>query len=89
MKENFKTIKFVKTTRVVVEGAEISCYIAGVNSGMYGFPFIVSINVWTKKWFWKKFFQKKIELNYWEVKQLHEELGKVLNHFNNTMPTEI
>lgn len=81
---NFKEIKIERSTVIWRDGIEISAYIAGVNSGMYEFPFVVEVRTWARKWWFKKFFYREIQLNSWEVELLHDELGKVLDHFNKT-----
>ncbi len=75
--KRFETIKFDKTKTLQKEGMEISSYIAGVNSGVYGLPFVISVRCWASKWWFKKFFYREMKLNIFEVRQLKEEFDKV------------
>lgn len=76
--EKFETIKIDKTTTLQKEGMEITAYIAGVNSGAYQLPYVISVRVWAKKWFFKKFFYREMKLNIFEVKNFRDECDKVI-----------
>ncbi len=82
--KQFDTIKLDKTTTLQKDGMEITAYIAGVNSGMYGLPYVISVRVWAKKWFFKKFFYREMKLNIHEVKQFRDECDKVIQFYNET-----
>ncbi len=83
--KKFETIKIDRTQvsniTLLKDGMEIECYIAGVNSGVYGLPFVVSVKTWASKWFFKKFFRREMKLNIHEVKALKEELEKVISFY--------
>jgi len=80
--KQFETIKFDKTKTLQKEGMEISSYIAGVNSGVYGLPFVIAVRCWASKWGFKKFFYREIKLNIFEVRQLKQELDKVIEFYD-------
>ena len=82
--ERFETIKLDKTTTLQKDGMEIIAYIAGVNSGAYGLPYVIAVRVWARKWFFKKFFYREMKLNIWDVKQLRDECDKVIKWHNET-----
>lgn len=77
----FEEIKFDKTTSLQKDGMEISAFIAGVNSGQYNLPFLISVKVWARKWFFKKFFYREMHLDLHEIKILKNECEKVLNYY--------
>lgn len=81
--ERFKTLKFERKTTIVSEGIEISCFIAGVNSGAYQLPFVIAVRTWAKKWWFKKFFYREMELNIHQIKELKTELDKVITYYEN------
>lgn len=60
----FNTITIDKTILVEKEGMEICAFIAGVNSGEYGLPFVIRVSTWARKWWFKKFFECEAWLNY-------------------------
>lgn len=82
MKDRFETITISKTAIVEKEGLEISAFIAGVNSGAYGLPFVIRVSTWAHKWWFKKFFYCEAKLNYDEVKQLRDECDKVIRYMD-------
>jgi len=81
--KRFETIKFDKTKTLQKEGMEISSYISGVNSGVYRLPFVIAVRCWASKWWFKKFFYLEMKLNIFEVRQLKEELDKVIEFYEN------
>ena len=81
IKDRFKTVRVDRSTVVWKDGMEISAYIAGVNSGVYGLPFVIEVKTWAKKWWFKEFFVRKITLNMDDVELLHDELSKVIDYF--------
>ena len=83
--KRFDTIKFNKTKTLQKEGMEIKSYVAGVNSGAYSMPFVISVRCWASKWVFKKFFYREMKLNIFEVKQLKEELDKVIEFYDNKL----
>jgi len=80
--KQFETIKFDKTKTLQKEGMEISSYIAGVNSGVYGLPFVIAVRCWASKWGFKKFFYREMKLNIFEVRQLKLELDKAIEFYD-------
>jgi len=86
--KRFEAIKFERKTTLKKEGMEICSYIAGVNSGAYGLPFVISIRCWARKWWFKKFFYRAMKLSVFEVKQLKEELDKVIELYENRTKTK-
>lgn len=75
--KKFDEITFDRLVKITKKGMEITSYIAGVNSGAYGLPFIVSVRVW--KWgIFKRFLYKEMRLSLYEIKTLKEELEKVI-----------
>lgn len=83
----FETLKFERSVKIQKEGMEIQSYLAGVNSGAYGLPYVISVRTWARKWFWRKFFYSEIQLNLMEVRQLKEECEKVLDYFDRSKTT--
>jgi len=81
--KRFKTVTFESKTVLAVDGMEINSYIAGVNSGMYGLPFVISVRCWARKWFFSKFFCREMKLNLKQVRELRDELDFVINQFHN------
>lgn len=79
--KRFETVKIDRSIQFYKDGIEISAFIAGVNSGVYGFPFVIAVRTWARNWFFKKFFYREIHLNMEEVAALHNELGKVVSQF--------
>ena len=80
MKNNFKEVKIEYKTTIVTEGMEISAYIAGVNSGAYSLPFVIEVKTWASKFWFKKFYTRKMELRYTEVVALRDECNKVIEY---------
>ena len=78
MKDTPKEIVIDRTTVLQKDGMEINMYIAGVNSGVYEPPFVVSIRVWARKWIFKKFFTRKMQLSLSEMIFLRDELNKAI-----------
>ena len=81
---DFETIKIDQTTVLSKEGMELSAYIAGVNSGAYQLTYVIKVRVWSKKWIFKKFFYKEMELNLFQVKLLRDECDKVIKWHDET-----
>lgn len=84
--KKFDTVKIDKTTTLQIEGMTIQAYIAGVNSGEYGLPFVITVKTWARKWFFKKFFVREMKLNIHEVMLLKDECEKVIEFFNQKNP---
>ncbi len=78
---DFNTVTIDKMTVIERHGMKLKAYIAGVNSGVYGLPFIIEVSVWAKKWWFKKFFYYKMELSRYQTKVLRDECNKVLEYF--------
>jgi hypothetical protein len=76
--KKFNELKFNRSMSIEKEGMEISAYLAGVNSGAYSMPFVISVRTWARKWFFKKFFYREMYLNIFEVKELKEECERVI-----------
>lgn len=85
----FDTVHIEKYTSIIKEGMEIKAYIAGVNSGSYELPFVISVKTWAKKFLFKKFFLREMKLNIFEVKLLRDELNKAIEFYNNTNNLDI
>ena len=86
--EKFDTIIIDSTTTLRKEGMEISAFIAGVNSGAYGLPYVIKVRVWAKKWFFRKFFHNEMHLNIHQVRMLRDECEKVLEFANKSNPNQ-
>jgi hypothetical protein len=84
----FKTIKIESKTIIHQEGMEIEGYIAGVNSGMYGLPYVIVVRTWARKWFWRKFFKREMKLNLMQVKEFRKECDKVIEYFEAKKKTQ-
>ena len=82
METNFKTVNIKRSVIIQKEGIEISCFIAGVNSGVYGEPFVVKVRAWAKEWFGRKFFVQELKLSRWDMIQLRDELNKVIEYLD-------
>lgn len=80
--KRFDTIKIDKSTCLQKEGMKIQAYIAGVNSGQYCLPFVIKVSTWAKKFGFKKFFYREMQLSIHEVKTLKEECEKVIEFYN-------
>ncbi len=80
----FETVKIESTTKLKIDGMEISAYIAGVNSGVYGLPYVIEVRTWARKWFFNKFFYRKMKLNIHDVTHLRDECNKVIEYYNQT-----
>jgi hypothetical protein len=78
----FKTVSIKASTIIQKDGIEIKSYIAGVNSGIYGIPFVISVETWASKWGFKKFFHRKLSLGLEEMTDLRDELDKAIKHLN-------
>lgn len=78
MKTDFETVKINKTVIVEKEGLEISAFIAGVNSGVYGLPFCIQVSTWARKLWFKRFFFVEAKLNLEELKALRNEFDKAI-----------
>ncbi len=83
MKKHFSTLKIDKTFSLGVEGIEIKSYIAGVNSGVYSLPYVISVRTWAKKFWFKRFFEKRVSLDLKEVILLRDELNQVIKFYEN------
>lgn len=79
-RKKFKQVKFEKTKKLSIEGMEIVSFISGVSSGVYTMPFVISVRCWASKFGFKKFFRREMHLNIFEVRELKEELEKVLEY---------
>lgn len=77
----FQQIKIDKTTSFKKEGMEINAYISGVNSGQYSLPFVIKVKVWSRKWFFEKFFYREMKLDLDEIKILMNECQNVLRYY--------
>jgi hypothetical protein len=82
MSQKFEMIKINQTTIIEKDGMELEAYIAGVNSGAYGLPFVIVVRTWARKWFWKKFFYREMKLSLRQVMMLRDECQKVID-WNN------
>lgn len=76
--KKFDTLKIEKTTTLQKDGMEISAYIAGVNSGVYSLPYVISVETWASKWGFKKFFRREMKLDIQQIKFLKKELETVI-----------
>ena len=80
MISRFETLTFDKTVKWETSGMRIKCFIAGVNSGAYGLPFVVEVSTWIKTFWGRKKYYRTIHLTRWEIKRLRDELTNVLNY---------
>lgn len=83
----FETVIVDKTAVVERDGLEISCFIAGVNSGVYGLPYIIQVRTWASKWGFKKFFFREAHLTINDVTKLKNECDKVIAFYHANKET--
>lgn len=88
MEKRFNHLMFEKTFNIQKEGMRIYGYIAGVNSGQYSLPFVISVQTWAKKWWFRKFFTMETKLNIMEMKQLRRELDTAIEYFEEKQRQE-
>ncbi len=79
----FSTVTIEHKTTMTTNGMSIKAFIAGVNSGEYGLPFVIQVSTWASKWGFKKFFYREMKLNIFEMRALKAELDKAIQHFDS------
>lgn len=79
-----QTIRIDRKEVITRDGMDVCAFIAGVNSGAYGLPFCIIVRAWHPFLWMRKFFWREAKLTEKEVRELHAELGRVIETIDAT-----